>query len=786
MAQLKVMRCPSCGGTLRVEKVGEPLTCVYCDSTVIPEADASSGFGGGDAAKVRIDGIKTSASALAFVDNFIEDYDWSSSVYYKGTTIAELDDLVEDLRTTSADDKNTWLAAFKAAAVPFVKKAESTMKLYAAIADTYASDLIEAYSVFDVCRSSVKELKLQSARKKEECEKYLQKARKYGASEIELGAYRDILSGFTVVDTLPENKDLESIPQVAAYRKKEDEKITAAFAARGINAAYEYDKAIHLLENKQFTAALSALLPLRGYKDVNQKIDIADRLYHIDNLMESGEEFFYLEPRENGQNKTESLYLVEQNKLGKKLLKDVYTIVGNYATILYYLDSYGDLKIYDLQQKAEIKAKYPNTYRKSVWVNEKKKIAYLVTTKNELQVLQLATGSITPLAEHVDKVLDASSNHFVFLEDTPPSVRSRTMVVDCQSGETVLLHETEAELNAYVDSFAIYSVEAPSDKNKNLCIRDLKNPGSAPSVIAYNIYDFCEVLNGRVYYYVGSDTHKTLMSCDLNGQNKKSIPLKISTLLQKIGDYIYFIRSSGLNSAILRAHEDGTDLNVIAYDISQFEEIINGYLYFVNGYHQLERVRLDGTNSENLCSNVKHVISLSSEHVVYTSQDSSNVSSIYEYNFSDGCIRKLAYNVNFSKKYDDRSIYYTTEKRINAESRKQCFYKFELNQSLPQLIFERSTTQQSSGCYVATCVYGSYDCPEVWTLRRFRDNVLASTWYGRLFIRAYYAVSPTIVRIFGKTDLFRNFWRMPLDRMVEKLNDRGFENTAYDDPDWTK
>lgn len=25
------------------------------------------------------------------------------------------------------------------------------------------------------------------------------------------------------------------------------------------------------------------------------------------------------------------------------------------------------------------------------------------------------------------------------------------------------------------------------------------------------------------------------------------------------------------------------------------------------------------------------------------------------------------------------------------------------------------------GCYVATCVYGSYDCPEVWTLRRFRD-----------------------------------------------------------------
>lgn len=36
-----------------------------------------------------------------------------------------------------------------------------------------------------------------------------------------------------------------------------------------------------------------------------------------------------------------------------------------------------------------------------------------------------------------------------------------------------------------------------------------------------------------------------------------------------------------------------------------------------------------------------------------------------------------------------------------------------------------------SACYVATAVYGSYDCPEVWTLRRFRDFALDETWYGR-------------------------------------------------------
>lgn len=90
----------------------------------------------------------------------------------------------------------------------------------------------------------------------------------------------------------------------------------------------------------------------------------------------------------------------------------------------------------------------------------------------------------------------------------------------------------------------------------------------------------------------------------------------------------------------------------------------------------------------------------------------------------------------------------------------------------------------SGGCYVATAVYGSYDCPQVWTLRRFRDNTLAGTWYGRAFIRAYYAISPTLVKWFGKAEWFKNLWKPTLDRMVEKLNGNGVANTPYDDIAW--
>lgn len=92
--------------------------------------------------------------------------------------------------------------------------------------------------------------------------------------------------------------------------------------------------------------------------------------------------------------------------------------------------------------------------------------------------------------------------------------------------------------------------------------------------------------------------------------------------------------------------------------------------------------------------------------------------------------------------------------------------------------------KKSGGCYVATAVYGSYDCPEVWTLRRYRDNVLAESLSGRMFIRFYYAVSPTAVKLFGSRNWFKDSLKPLLDHFVAKLNAVGIEDTEYMDKDW--
>ena len=88
------------------------------------------------------------------------------------------------------------------------------------------------------------------------------------------------------------------------------------------------------------------------------------------------------------------------------------------------------------------------------------------------------------------------------------------------------------------------------------------------------------------------------------------------------------------------------------------------------------------------------------------------------------------------------------------------------------------------GCYIATAVYGSYNCPEVRTLRRYRDNILTKTWYGRAFIHTYYAISPTLVKWFGHTEWFKKKWKSKLDKMVAKLQLGGIESTPYEDKEW--
>ncbi len=83
--------------------------------------------------------------------------------------------------------------------------------------------------------------------------------------------------------------------------------------------------------------------------------------------------------------------------------------------------------------------------------------------------------------------------------------------------------------------------------------------------------------------------------------------------------------------------------------------------------------------------------------------------------------------------------------------------------------------------YIPITVYGSYECPKVWMLRRYRDQHLKTTWRGRLALRSYYAVSPTLVKYFGRTQWFWRFCKNRLNKLVVRLQAQGVESTRYRD-----
>lgn len=95
--------------------------------------------------------------------------------------------------------------------------------------------------------------------------------------------------------------------------------------------------------------------------------------------------------------------------------------------------------------------------------------------------------------------------------------------------------------------------------------------------------------------------------------------------------------------------------------------------------------------------------------------------------------------------------------------------------------YRQKWSDEDTGCYIATCVYGSYDCPEVWTLRRYRDCTLSRIWFGRLFIKAYYGISPFLVKTLGKYNWIRFIWKALLDPIVSTLNKQGVSNKPYMD-----
>lgn len=70
-------------------------------------------------------------------------------------------------------------------------------------------------------------------------------------------------------------------------------------------------------------------------------------------------------------------------------------------------------------------------------------------------------------------------------------------------------------------------------------------------------------------------------------------------------------------------------------------------------------------------------------------------------------------------------------------------------------------------CYIASHIF-SEDHPVVESLRLWRDQVLMKNWYGQLFVTFYYALSPFLIKVFGRTWLFNHIFKVLITKMTKR------------------
>lgn len=703
---LKIMKCPTCGANLKAKNNTEAITCVYCGNSVVPVTEATAapqtesavGFSG----VLKVEGIKTSSSALAYIEQFFEEYDWEAFAYAQTLSVAQIDKLANSLKVSSADDKNTWFACFKAISVPFVHKIAGCQKILNSVIAEYKKDNLDAYSKFDAYKRIAAMISARKSGIIANLEKIAATSAKYGASSTEVSGLNADIDNIKNLAAVKVYSDVKNIPEVKTFIDEKNIKITQALAAKGIDAQSEYARAKMLIAEKNYVEALNILLSLKGYSDANALADKLDKYYLISDILEIEGVLYYFKEESSG---SLNLYPTVDGKISDKaMIKGIGNIISNYADILYYLDAGSKLKKYNFATQAEEKIYDKSFDKKSIYVYGRK--VFLLANmggeygsqKHNLVELNLATAETRTVLENIKEILSLTGNKMIYTvsekdRNASGSYKVLTNIINVNTMDIVELGTKNVSIEGFIDNYVVYTQVSPNKFNKNLYIKSL-NSHEPEKLIEQNIYKFCDIIANKLFYYIGNSRNQSLININCDGSERKEWPLYISNVLFEQGGWLYFIRKAGYNSILCKSRLDGSKFSIIAADIDKFIDIKNGYLYYINDVSTLVKVRMDGSNLQELCDDVETVLSVKEDKIIFVSIDdritiggfeqttTKIVKSIYAVDFSGGGKIKLAYDIKNAKEYDENTVYYVAAKEIKSsydQLGKQCNVLYSLD-----------------------------------------------------------------------------------------------------------
>ena len=285
--EVKNYTCPSCGfpitggtkkGTIICPQCGNPVTI---DEATTKEANQYQV----DDHSLRISFGNGSNQNPAAILVYLEDYLEKERDYVKNefeeVGIAELNDVIEELKMTHGDKAELWKLAFISISEPArirLENLESFTKEMVEAAEDKDEDKV--YSLFDNYKSGIRDLKKHEEEVFLDLERYLNRFEKMNGSSSDIRLLKEKKASLeNSYKALPENiETINDIPMFKDVKEKLDQQISNSLFEKGIDANEYYESAIADKDKGDAATALHKLSILGDYKD-SPKIRLELRRY---------------------------------------------------------------------------------------------------------------------------------------------------------------------------------------------------------------------------------------------------------------------------------------------------------------------------------------------------------------------------------------------------------------------------------------------------------------------------------------------------------------------------
>ena len=674
--------CPNCMHPLYFEEGQSAVFCNCCDCTVTPKTTLSATSAAAATATVAAPVISfdSAESALIYLENFFETYDWSDYCRRSGYTLEEIEELVTTNKSKNGANAFVWELDFKSVSVPVAKKLVALAEYEKDIADKYdPADTTELFEVFDVYRKVINGLAIDKdaifarlATDIKYAERFKLEADALAAMKNEFETLKaSFEASVKVVDKI---KDVEAY--VTAKNKFDEAKKAQLAAEEGINAEDVYKNAVNAYnpESVNNNQALAYFEQIRGYSDANEYIKKINKYfnYHSELFNFSGKSFIFRQvkpatlpalnlnkPAQDPAASTSdiantlSLFEVVNGKvLENAVIKGIDQIIKCYGTRLYYFKKLANANpILNLKKgfgkKApaadpaapveEIAGLYCYDFatlseqcidqapRSQYLVNGDYKI-YLNDAENRLffkkkLAVKLADkpGCMDTLLKKAPKVPVEANNYCL-------------MGIDMTNNSAKIVIDAMVDIaDFYGDSLFFIKAEEPTQKF-------VREGEKAPEVITHlmvcdvNTGDIAPVLSEKCEIHAVVDK-KVVYS--LWAPNAYNIDLRVydlntgvDTLIEKnVLDFkatnknaIFYTVGNDDYSSLMRNTYDGNDRVEVMQYATDIVGVFGNWIYIKKGHGYnaaLFKLKTDGSKQICLCSQFKKFIKVAEDNVYY-------------------------------------------------------------------------------------------------------------------------------------------------------------------------